>query len=100
MTFSLKGLKTITNYQYEPACGILSLLDIFRRFVYCTRKDFSSVHPQGSMFQLQCRSPGRWDLDTPLLRVCVTPARYVSLNVAFAYDRTLANIRKEILMFQ
>ena len=28
MTFSLKGLKTITNYQYEPACGILSLLDI------------------------------------------------------------------------
>ena len=29
MTFSLKGLKTITNYQYEPACGILSLLDIF-----------------------------------------------------------------------
>ena len=29
MTFSLKGLKTITNYQYEPACGILSLLDIW-----------------------------------------------------------------------
>ena len=29
VTFSLKGLKTITNYQYEPACGILSLLDIF-----------------------------------------------------------------------
>ena len=29
MTFSLKGLKTITNYQYDPACGILSLLDIF-----------------------------------------------------------------------
>ena len=28
MTFSLKGLKTITKYQYEPACGILSLLDI------------------------------------------------------------------------
>ena len=32
MTFSLKGLKTITNYQYEPACGILSLLDIFYLF--------------------------------------------------------------------
>ena len=29
VTFSLKGLKTITNYQYEPASGILSLLDIF-----------------------------------------------------------------------
>ena len=28
MTFSLKGLKTITNYQYEPAYGILLLLDI------------------------------------------------------------------------
>ena len=39
MTFSLKGLKTITNYQYEPACGILSLLDIccsgyYKAFVY------------------------------------------------------------------
>ena len=32
MTFSLKGLKTITNYQYEPACGILSLFDIFYVF--------------------------------------------------------------------
>ena len=31
MTFSLKGLKTITNNQYEPACGILSLLDIYNR---------------------------------------------------------------------
>ena len=31
MTFSLKGLKTITNNQYEPACGILSLLDICLR---------------------------------------------------------------------
>ena len=28
MTFSLTGLNTITNNQYEPACGILSLLDI------------------------------------------------------------------------
>ena len=36
MTFSLKGLKTITNYQYEPACGILSLLDIL--FVEATRR--------------------------------------------------------------
>ena len=54
----------------------------------------------GASTGLQCRSPGRWDLDTPLLCVCVTPARYVSLNVGFAYDRTLANIRKEILMFQ
>ena len=34
MTFSLKGLKTITNYQYEPACGILSLLDISFRLIY------------------------------------------------------------------
>ena len=33
MTFSLKGLKTITNYQYEPACGILSLLDILNSLV-------------------------------------------------------------------
>ena len=32
MTFSLKGLKTITNNQYEPACGILSLLDISLHF--------------------------------------------------------------------
>ena len=34
MTFSLKGLKTITNYQYEPACGILSLLDICNCFLW------------------------------------------------------------------
>ena len=34
MTFSLKGLKTITNYQYEPACGILSLLDILDMGVF------------------------------------------------------------------
>ena len=33
MTFSLKGLKTITNNQYEPACGILSLLDIYVQFI-------------------------------------------------------------------
>ena len=32
VTFSLKGLKTITNNQYEPACGILSLLDISNLF--------------------------------------------------------------------
>ena len=32
MTFSLKGLKTITNYQYKPACGILSLLDILKSY--------------------------------------------------------------------
>ena len=35
VTFSFKGLKTITNNQYEPACGILSLLDIFGLFTAC-----------------------------------------------------------------
>ena len=42
MTFSLKGLKTITNYQYESACGILSLLDIFR--VHWTATMYASLH--------------------------------------------------------
>ena len=39
MTFSLKGLKTITNYQYEPACGILSLLDIYTVLTYEKREE-------------------------------------------------------------
>ena len=30
VTVSLKGLKIITNNQYEPACEILALLDIFK----------------------------------------------------------------------
>ena len=36
MTFTLKGLKTIiyNNNQYEAACGILSLLDIFNSIVH------------------------------------------------------------------
>ena len=38
VTFSLKGLKTITNNQYEPACGILSLLDIFILILFIVLK--------------------------------------------------------------
>ena len=43
MTFSLKGLKTITNYQYEPACGILSLLDIFKFHGWCFHESNSNL---------------------------------------------------------
>ena len=49
MPFSLKELKTITNNQYEPACGILSLLDILRPLIEfsCNSKKTNVVKYQG-----------------------------------------------------
>ena len=49
VTFSLKGLKTITNNQYEPACGILSLLDIL--FVLVNSSDQTQKSLRNEMFQ-------------------------------------------------
>ena len=59
MTFSLKGLKTITNYQYEPACGILSLLDISFVFLlfHSGEKDTeSNINQDYTFIQLSCKS--------------------------------------------
>ena len=100
MTFSLKGLKTITNNQYEPACGILSLLDIYNRLhltllvyrfvaiilgcvpINCTHISISDILTKQGSITVGCYHPFRWpplDVSTGVCTFsgCTFPGMYL-----------------------
>ena len=75
MTFSLKGLKTITSNQYEPACGILSLLDIFSMLY--TKSRFRLLVKFGTKEQISLDLLGR--------RLCLIQTCSVHVSLQFIF---------------